>query len=159
MVRFARLATFLGRGGSGREGECKPIGFLVMLQVKKDAISGIGDIRGEAFGFSPMMLCMDFRLVVELVIMTITRSGMTSEAIEELINQRVAEALFVYEANRAAELAVESQSQNGDDDDNGNVGGNGNRNGGGNGDGNGGGNGNRNGGGNGNGNPNRNDRG
>ncbi|GJX85350.1 reverse transcriptase domain-containing protein [Tanacetum coccineum] len=55
---------------------------------------------------------------------------MTLKAIEELINQRVAEALAAYEANRAAELAVESQSQNGDDVDNGNVGGNGNVNGG-----------------------------
>ncbi|GJT29379.1 hypothetical protein Tco_0909654 [Tanacetum coccineum] len=81
------------------------------------------------------------------------------EAIEELINQRVEEALAAYEANRAAELAVESQSQNGDDDDNGNVRGNGNRKGGGNGDGNDEGNGNKNGRGNGNGNPNRNDRG
>ncbi|GKA48287.1 reverse transcriptase domain-containing protein [Tanacetum coccineum] len=54
-------------------------------------------------------------------IMTITRSGMTPEPIEELINQRVAEALAAYEANRVAELVVESQSQNGDDDDNGNV--------------------------------------
>ncbi|GJR16022.1 reverse transcriptase domain-containing protein [Tanacetum coccineum] len=91
--------------------------------------------------------------------MIITRSGMTPEAIEELINQRVAEALDVYEANRAAELAVESQSQNRDDDDNGNVRGNGNKNGRGNGDGNDRGNGNGNGRGNGNGNPNRNDRG
>ncbi|GJV33365.1 hypothetical protein Tco_1393765 [Tanacetum coccineum] len=33
-------------------------------------------------------------------IMTITRSGMTPKAIEELINQRVAEALATYEANR-----------------------------------------------------------
>nr|GEX50592.1 hypothetical protein [Tanacetum cinerariifolium] len=65
--------------------------------------------------------------------------------------EQVEEALAAYEANRAAELAVESQSHNGDDDDNGNVGGNRN----GNGDGNGGGNG----GGNGNGNPDRNDRG
>ncbi|GJV56186.1 hypothetical protein Tco_1457191 [Tanacetum coccineum] len=88
-------------------------------------------------------------------IMTITRSGMTPEAIEELINQRVAEALAAYEANHA----VESQSQNGDGYDNGNIGGNGNGNGGGNKDRNGGGNGNGNGGGNGNGNPNRNDRG
>ncbi|GKB27713.1 hypothetical protein Tco_0867114 [Tanacetum coccineum] len=91
--------------------------------------------------------------------MTITRSGMTLEAIEELINQRVVEALAAYEANRAAKLAVESQSQNGDDDDNRNGGGNGNGNGEGNGDGNGGGNGNGNGGGNRNGNPNRNNRG
>ncbi|GJU92663.1 hypothetical protein Tco_1317419 [Tanacetum coccineum] len=63
--------------------------------------------------------------------MTITRSVMTPEAIEELINQRVGEVLAAYEANRAAELSVESQSQNGDDDDNGNIRGNGNGNGGG----------------------------
>ncbi|GJR57486.1 putative reverse transcriptase domain-containing protein [Tanacetum coccineum] len=68
-------------------------------------------------------------------------------------------ALAVYEANNAAELAVESQSHNGDDDDNGNGEGNGNEAGGGNGDGNGGGFGNENRGGNRNGNPNRNDRG
>ncbi|GJR11702.1 hypothetical protein Tco_0794354 [Tanacetum coccineum] len=92
-------------------------------------------------------------------IMTITCSGMTLEEIEELINQRVEKALATYKANRAAELAVESQSQNRDDDDNENVGGNGNGNGRGNGDGNGGGNGNGNRGGNRNGNPNRNDRG
>ncbi|GKD74623.1 hypothetical protein Tco_1332905, partial [Tanacetum coccineum] len=121
----------------------------------------VGDIRCEAFGFSSMMLCMDFRLVVELVIKTITRSGMTPEAIEELINQQVAEALATYEENHAAKLAVKSQSQNGDDDDNGNIRGNGNGNDRENGDknGRGNGNGNRNRGGNGNGNPNRNDRG
>ncbi|GJU10607.1 hypothetical protein Tco_1133003 [Tanacetum coccineum] len=84
------------------------------------------------------------------MIMTITRSGMTPEAIEELINQRVAEALATYEANRAAELVKESQSQNRDDGEN--------RNDGGNGDGNGGGNGNGNGGCNRNGNPNQNNR-
>ncbi|GJT51026.1 putative reverse transcriptase domain-containing protein [Tanacetum coccineum] len=92
-------------------------------------------------------------------IMTITRSGMTLKAIEELINQRVAEALAAYEANRAAELAVKSQSQNGDDDDNRNVKENGNGNGGGNRDRNGRGNGNGNEGGIRNENPNRNDRG
>ncbi|GKG52816.1 hypothetical protein Tco_0549928, partial [Tanacetum coccineum] len=75
--------------------------------------------------------------------MTITRSGMTPKAIEELINRRVEEALAAYEATRAANvLEAESQSQNGSDDDNGNDG-NGN-----------GGNGNG-----GNGNPNENDRG
>nr|GEV48733.1 hypothetical protein [Tanacetum cinerariifolium] len=94
-----------------------------------------------------------------LRIMIITLSNMTMETIEELINQRVAEALVAYEANRAVELVVKSQSQNGDDDDNKNVGGNGNKNGEGNGDRNGGGNGNRNIGGNRNGNPSRNDRG
>ncbi|GJY34705.1 reverse transcriptase domain-containing protein [Tanacetum coccineum] len=82
-------------------------------------------------------------------IMTITRSGMTPEAIKELIAQRVAEALAAYKANHAARLVVERQSQNGDDGDNGNDAGNGERNGGGN----------VNGNGNGNENPNRNDRG
>ncbi|GJW08270.1 reverse transcriptase domain-containing protein [Tanacetum coccineum] len=86
---------------------------------------------------------MRFRRLETFAIMTITRSGMTPEEIEELINQRVAEALAAYEENHAAKLVVESQSKNGDDNDN--------RNGGGIGDGNGGGNGN--------GNPNRNDRG
>ncbi|GKD54236.1 hypothetical protein Tco_1287623 [Tanacetum coccineum] len=60
--------------------------------------------------------------------MTITRSGMTPEAIEELVNRRVEEALAAYEATRAANaLEAESQSQNDSDGDNGN-GGNGNPN-------------------------------
>ncbi|GJV62212.1 putative reverse transcriptase domain-containing protein [Tanacetum coccineum] len=55
--------------------------------------------------------------------MTITRSGMNPEAIEELVNRRVEEALAAYEATRAANaLEVESQSQNGSDGDNGNGG-------------------------------------
>ncbi|GJW34513.1 putative reverse transcriptase domain-containing protein [Tanacetum coccineum] len=84
-----------------------------------------------------------FKPDVESKNMTITRSGMTPEAIEELVNQRVEEVLAAYEATCAANaLKAESQSQNGSDDDNGNVGiGNG-----------------RNGNG-GNGNPNENDRG
>ncbi|GJW60967.1 reverse transcriptase domain-containing protein [Tanacetum coccineum] len=53
--------------------------------------------------------------------MTITRSGMIPEAIEELINRRVEEALAAHEATRAAN-ALET---NGSDGDNGN-GGNGN---------------------------------
>nr|GEZ40540.1 reverse transcriptase domain-containing protein [Tanacetum cinerariifolium] len=53
--------------------------------------------------------------------MTITRSGMTLEAIEELVNQGVEEALAAYEAARAANaLEAENQSQNGSDGDNGN---------------------------------------
>ncbi|GKF02949.1 hypothetical protein Tco_0029872, partial [Tanacetum coccineum] len=60
--------------------------------------------------------------------MTITHSGMTPEAIEELIAQRVAEALANYEMTRAANaLEAESQRQNGNDGDNG-SGGNGNGN-------------------------------
>ncbi|GJS18001.1 putative reverse transcriptase domain-containing protein [Tanacetum coccineum] len=60
--------------------------------------------------------------------MTITRSGMTSEAIEELVNRRVDEALATYEVTRVANaLEAENQSQNGSDGDNGNGGdGNGN---------------------------------
>ncbi|GJX71070.1 hypothetical protein Tco_0308241 [Tanacetum coccineum] len=55
--------------------------------------------------------------------MTITHSGMTPEAIEELINQRVEEALAAYEATRAANaLEAEKQSQNGSNGDNGNGG-------------------------------------
>ncbi|GKG40061.1 hypothetical protein Tco_0466838, partial [Tanacetum coccineum] len=58
--------------------------------------------------------------------MTITCSGMTPEAIEELVNRRVEEALAAYEATRAANaLEAENQSQNGNDGDNRN-GGNGN---------------------------------
>ncbi|GJV57021.1 hypothetical protein Tco_1458026 [Tanacetum coccineum] len=60
--------------------------------------------------------------------MTITRSGMTPDAIEELINRRVEEALATYEATRNANtLKAESQSQNGSDGKNVNGG---NRNGG-----------------------------
>nr|GEZ16129.1 integrase, catalytic region, zinc finger, CCHC-type, peptidase aspartic, catalytic [Tanacetum cinerariifolium] len=59
--------------------------------------------------------------------MTVTRFSMTPEAIEELVNRRVKEALAAYEATRAANaLEAESQSQNGSDGDNGN-GGNGNQ--------------------------------
>ncbi|GJS15356.1 hypothetical protein Tco_0409828 [Tanacetum coccineum] len=56
----------------------------------------------------------------------ITRSGMTPEGIEELVNRRVEEALAAYEEARAANaLEAENKSQNGSDGDNGN-GGNGN---------------------------------
>ncbi|GKE96892.1 hypothetical protein Tco_1581747, partial [Tanacetum coccineum] len=58
--------------------------------------------------------------------MTITRSGMTPEVIEELINRRVEEAVVAHEATRAANaLETGNQSQNSSDGDNGN-GGNGN---------------------------------
>ncbi|GKE88609.1 reverse transcriptase domain-containing protein [Tanacetum coccineum] len=80
--------------------------------------------------------------------MTITRSGMTPEEIEELVNRRMEEALATYEEARAANaLEAENQSQNDSDGDNGDGG----NEDGGNGDG-----GNRNGG---NGNLNENDRG
>ncbi|GJR60009.1 putative reverse transcriptase domain-containing protein [Tanacetum coccineum] len=46
--------------------------------------------------------------------MTITRSGMTPKAIEELVNRQVEEALAVYEATRAAN-ALEAENGNGGD--------------------------------------------
>ncbi|GJW97438.1 hypothetical protein Tco_0179246, partial [Tanacetum coccineum] len=76
---------------------------------------------------------MRFRRLETFTNMTITHSGMTPEAIEELVNRRVEDALAAYEATRAANaLEVESQSQNSSDGDNGNSrngnGGNGNPN-------------------------------
>ncbi|GJT89453.1 reverse transcriptase domain-containing protein [Tanacetum coccineum] len=66
---------------------------------------------------------MRFRRLETYANMTITRSGMTPEAIEELINRRVEEALAAYEATHAANsLEAKSQSPNGSDDDNGNGG-------------------------------------
>ncbi|GKC84079.1 hypothetical protein Tco_1139796 [Tanacetum coccineum] len=64
-----------------------------------------------------MMRTQDYRSI-----MTITRSGMTLEAIEELISWRVEEALAAQEANRNAGLIDENQTQNGDDNDNGSGG-------------------------------------
>ncbi|GJT91967.1 hypothetical protein Tco_1080812 [Tanacetum coccineum] len=85
--------------------------------------------------------------LLKLVNMTITRFGMTSEAIEELVNRRLEEVLAAYKATCAANaLEAKSQSQNGSDNNNGN-GGNGNGGDGNGGDGNGG-----------NGNPNDNNR-
>ncbi|GJW91820.1 putative reverse transcriptase domain-containing protein [Tanacetum coccineum] len=52
--------------------------------------------------------------------MTITHSDMTLEAIEELVNRRVEEALAAHEATRAANaLEAENQSQDGSDGRNG----------------------------------------
>ncbi|GJW67707.1 putative reverse transcriptase domain-containing protein [Tanacetum coccineum] len=84
--------------------------------------------------------------------MPTTRSGMTPEAIEEMITRRVAEAIEAYEVNRNQGPMMESYDKQVDDhrDNHGNGGGNGNGNGGGNGNGNG----NVMGGGNGDGNPN-----
>ncbi|GKC37605.1 hypothetical protein Tco_1049989 [Tanacetum coccineum] len=53
--------------------------------------------------------------------MTITRSGMTPKAIEELINQRVEEAIAAHEEARDADaFETENQSQNASDGENGN---------------------------------------
>ncbi|GKC56832.1 hypothetical protein Tco_1084430 [Tanacetum coccineum] len=64
---------------------------------------------------------MRFRRLETFANMTITRSGMNSEVIEELVNQRVEEALAAYDATHAANaLEAKNQSQNGSDGDNGN---------------------------------------
>nr|GEV87046.1 putative reverse transcriptase domain, ribonuclease H-like domain, aspartic peptidase domain protein [Tanacetum cinerariifolium] len=64
-----------------------------------------------------------FRRLETFAFMTITRSGMTPEAIEELVNRRVEEALATYEATHATNsLEAKNQSQNGSDGDNGNGG-------------------------------------
>ncbi|GJV15882.1 putative reverse transcriptase domain-containing protein [Tanacetum coccineum] len=53
--------------------------------------------------------------------MTITCSGMTPEATEELVNRRVEEVLAAHEVTRAANaFETENQSQNGSDGDSGN---------------------------------------
>ncbi|GJX99742.1 putative reverse transcriptase domain-containing protein [Tanacetum coccineum] len=53
------------------------------------------------------------RGMTSLRTMTITRSGMTPEAIEELVNRRVEEALAAHEVTRAANaLRTENQNQN-----------------------------------------------
>nr|GEV14055.1 hypothetical protein [Tanacetum cinerariifolium] len=73
---------------------------------------------GERAGLSDRTRSLDRE---NLKNMTITRSGMTPKAIEELVNQRVEEALAAYEEARAAKaLEAENQSQNGSDGDNGN---------------------------------------
>ncbi|GJU23301.1 putative reverse transcriptase domain-containing protein [Tanacetum coccineum] len=54
--------------------------------------------------------------------MTITRSGMTPEAIEELINRRVEEAIAAHEEARDADaLETENQSQNGNENGRGDM--------------------------------------
>ncbi|GJR13878.1 putative reverse transcriptase domain-containing protein [Tanacetum coccineum] len=101
-------------------------GTMMMERAKADRFQRRVRFIESELRFSSMMLCMDLGLIVEPVTMTITRSGMTPEAIKELINQRVEEALAAYEATHAVNaLEAESQSQNGSDSDNGN-GGNGN---------------------------------
>ncbi|GJZ50795.1 putative reverse transcriptase domain-containing protein [Tanacetum coccineum] len=66
---------------------------------------------------------MRFRRLETFANMTIIRSGMTPEAIKELVNRRVEEALAAYEATRATNaLEAENQSQNGSDNDNRNGG-------------------------------------
>nr|GEV89637.1 reverse transcriptase domain-containing protein [Tanacetum cinerariifolium] len=69
----------------------------------------------ERVGLSNMTRSLEW----DLKNMTITCFGMTLEAIEELVNRGVEEALAVYKATRAANaLEAENHSQNGSDGDN-----------------------------------------
>ncbi|GKA15402.1 putative reverse transcriptase domain-containing protein, partial [Tanacetum coccineum] len=96
---------------------------------------GIPDLEDTVYDIVHYMLEEEFRQVRRdrddtqrrlRRTMTITCSGMTPKAIEELVNRRMEEALAAYEEARAANaLEAENQSQNGNDGDNGN-GGNGN---------------------------------
>ncbi|GJY52594.1 putative reverse transcriptase domain-containing protein [Tanacetum coccineum] len=68
---------------------------------------------GERVGLSDKIMSLR---IENLKKMTITRSGMTPEAIEKLVNRRVEDALAAYEATRAANaLEAENQRQNGSD--------------------------------------------
>ncbi|GKD63838.1 putative reverse transcriptase domain-containing protein [Tanacetum coccineum] len=97
-----------------------------MLSIERDRIDSIHwhmALSQEEF----RQVCRDRddtrRRLKRLETMTITRSGMTPEAIEELVNRCVEEALVAHEATRAANaLEDENQSQNGSDGGNGNGG-------------------------------------
>ncbi|GKA64561.1 putative reverse transcriptase domain-containing protein [Tanacetum coccineum] len=103
---------------------------LVASRERASLVERIGSLRLEYLKEEFRQVCRDrddTRRILRRT-MTITRSGMTLEAIKELINRCVEEALAAHEATRAANaLEAENQSQNGSDNDNGN-GGNGNPN-------------------------------
>ncbi|GJV13928.1 reverse transcriptase domain-containing protein, partial [Tanacetum coccineum] len=91
----------------------------VMLDIERDCVNSLR----LHMSLSQKEFCQDTRLMVRSRTMTITRSGMTPEAIEELVNRRMEEALAAHEATRAANaLETENQSQNSSDGDNGNGG-------------------------------------
>ncbi|GJV08893.1 putative reverse transcriptase domain-containing protein [Tanacetum coccineum] len=101
------------------------VGFNVEDEVE-DESKRIEDIETDRERWSLRSLIGLMEIELALHNMTITHSGMTSEANEELVSRLVEEALATYEVARGANaLEAKSQSQNGSDGDNGN-GGNGN---------------------------------
>nr|GEZ83001.1 hypothetical protein [Tanacetum cinerariifolium] len=100
-----------------------PDGMLMLDAVKhleqvEEGLQNIHDQRRERAGFSDRTRSLEQE---NLKNMKITCSGMTPEAIKELVNRRVEETLAAYEATRAANaFEAENQSQNGGDGDNGN---------------------------------------
>nr|GEY16762.1 reverse transcriptase domain-containing protein [Tanacetum cinerariifolium] len=85
------------------------------MEVGVDMVAGIDirdDTSSEDRGHKDMTKRVggeeyDCWLIVEPVNMTITHSGITPEAIKELVNQRVKEALATYEVTRAANALKE----------------------------------------------------
>ncbi|GJY27232.1 hypothetical protein Tco_0401958 [Tanacetum coccineum] len=95
---------------------------LVHSKERASLVERIGSLRLEYLKEEFRQVCRDrddTRMRLRRT-MTITRSGMTPEAIEELVNRRVEEALAAHEATRANALEAKNQSQNGSDGDNGN---------------------------------------
>ncbi|GJZ83156.1 hypothetical protein Tco_0648329 [Tanacetum coccineum] len=101
---------------------------LVASRERASLVEKIGSLRLEYLKEEFRQVCRDHddtrrRLRRLELTMTITRSGMTPEAIEELVNRRVEEALAAHEATRAANaLEAGNQSQNSSDGSNGNCG-------------------------------------
>ncbi|GJY74747.1 hypothetical protein Tco_0479178 [Tanacetum coccineum] len=89
LIDGGERASLLEQVASLERSNARLRGTMMMERAKADRFRQyeIGDIRCEAFGFSSMMLCIDFGLIVEPVNMTITHSGMTPEEIEELVNR------------------------------------------------------------------------
>ncbi|GKB21716.1 hypothetical protein Tco_0855639 [Tanacetum coccineum] len=111
----------------------KRIGSLILEYLKVRAMLSIERDRINSIRWHMALLQEEFLQVrrdrddtqrrlrrLELT-MTITRSGMTPKAIEDLVNRRMEEALAAYEATHSTNaLEAENQSQNGSDGDNGN---------------------------------------
>ncbi|GJU28057.1 putative reverse transcriptase domain-containing protein [Tanacetum coccineum] len=96
----------------------------IPLQRIKDIKTGQREIeltsliaaRADRFRRRVRFMKSELRQILEPVKMTFTRSGMTPEAIEKLVNRRVEDVLAAYEATRAANaLEAENQRQNGSD--------------------------------------------
>nr|GEU57136.1 hypothetical protein [Tanacetum cinerariifolium] len=125
--------------------------FEAKVEVKAKVEAEVeADVEVDEMTRQRMISSLVLVIILRLRTITITRSGMTPEAIKELINQRVAEALAEQESNHNLRPIIEGESENRDDNRNGNGGGNQNGNDGENRNGNGRGNGNVNGEGNGN---------
>ncbi|GKB29031.1 putative reverse transcriptase domain-containing protein [Tanacetum coccineum] len=90
---------------------CDP---LAILKVSDSSRGGIPDLKDTIYDIVHYMSKVRIDRITDIKTtqrqlearqtMTITRSGMTHEAIEELVNQRVEEALAAYEATRVPSM-------------------------------------------------------